>query len=118
MSGINLISSSASPPPETKATTDTYVDTKATGSDPDLQKLRKASQAMESYFVGMLLKKMHESASKGGLFEDKSVSANYRDMFDDAVATEIGKRGAFGIGDMLYRELSPHLTGIENDAGK
>jgi Rod binding domain-containing protein len=71
-------------------------------------KLRKACHDMESYFVGMLLKKMHESASKGGLFEEKSETATYREMFDDAVAAEIGKRGAFGIADTLYRELSVH----------
>jgi Rod binding domain-containing protein len=69
-------------------------------------KLRKACQDMESYFVGMLLKKMHESASKGGLFEQKSVTTTYREMFDDAIAAEIGKRGAFGIAGTLYKELS------------
>lgn len=66
---------------------------------------------MESFFVGTLLKKMHETAAKGGLFEDKSESATYRDMFDDAVANEIGKRGAFGIADTLYKELVVHLDG-------
>jgi Rod binding domain-containing protein len=84
---------------------------------PQSEKLRKATRQMESYFVGTLLKKMHETAAKGGLFEDKSESATYRDMFDDAVANEIGKRGAFGIADTLYKELVVHVDGQGAAAG-
>jgi Rod binding domain-containing protein len=54
----------------------------------------------------MLLKQMHKSTMKGGLLQEKSESATYREMFDDAVASEIGKSGSFGIADTLYRELS------------
>src|SRR5579862_9772307 len=79
--------------------------------DPAHQKLRKATRDMESYFVGTLLKKMHESAAKGGLFEDGSETATYRDMFDEAIAAEIGKKGAFGIADVLYKQLVVHLDG-------
>jgi len=79
--------------------------------DPAHQKLRKATRAMESYFVGTLLKKMHESAAKGGLLEENSQTATYREMFDDAVAAEIGKRGAFGLADTLYKEMVVHLDG-------
>lgn len=75
-------------------------------ADPAKEKLNKACHEMEGYFVGMLLKKMHESAMKGGLFEEKSEAATYRDMFDDAVSSQIGKKGSFGIADMLYKELS------------
>src|SRR5947209_6899597 len=45
----------------------------------------KAAHDMEGYFVGMLLKQMHESASKGGLFDSGSESTTYREMFDEAV---------------------------------
>jgi len=69
------------------------------------ERLRKATREMESYFVGMLLKRMHASTAKGGLFDQKSESATYREMFDDALAAEIGKQGRFGIADMLYNEL-------------
>jgi Rod binding domain-containing protein len=69
------------------------------------EKLRNATRQMESYFVGTLLKKMHETASKGGMFESGSESSTYREMLDDAIAAEIGKRGAFGIADALYKQL-------------
>jgi len=77
--------------------------------DASHEKLRKATRQMESYFVGTLLKKMHETAAKGGLFEQSSETSTYRDMFDDAVAGEIGKRGSFGIADTLYKELVVHM---------
>src|SRR5438128_8733459 len=86
---------------------------KAREQDPAHQKLRKATRQMESYFVGMLLKKMRPETQKGGLFGEGSASATYRDMFDDSVAAEIGKRGSFGIADTLYREMAAHLEGTQ-----
>lgn len=88
---------------------------KAREQDPAHLKLRKATRQMESYFVGMLLKKMRPEAQKGGLFGEGSASATYRDMFDDSVAAEIGKRGSFGIADTLYREMSAHLESAKDE---
>ncbi|MGC8668629.1 MAG: rod-binding protein [Chthonomonadales bacterium] len=73
------------------------------------QKLRKATRQMEGYFVGMLLKQMHEADQKEGLFGKDSASDTYREMFYDAVGEAVGSRGAFGIADMLYKELAPRL---------
>jgi flagellar protein FlgJ len=69
------------------------------------QKLRKATGDFESFFVGMLMKQMHETSLKGGLLPDSSQSKTYRDMFDDAVSKEIGKSGGFGIGKQLYERI-------------
>jgi Rod binding domain-containing protein len=71
----------------------------------DKEKLKKATREFEGYFIGAMLKKMHESAAKGGLFGQKSEAGLYREMFDDAVAKEIGKQGRLGIADMLYRRM-------------
>lgn len=79
--------------------------------DSEHKRLRKATREMEGYFVGMLLKKMHGAAAKGGLFDQKSESATYREMFDEAIAAEIGRQGRFGIADMLYKELVIRLEG-------
>lgn len=81
------------------------------GLDPAHAKLRKATRQMEGYFVGTLLKKMHEATAKGGPTDGDSASATYREMFDQAVADEIGARGAFGFGDTLYKELVAQLDG-------
>ena len=83
---------------------------KAREQDSDHQKLRKATRQMESYFVGVLLKKMNDTQAKGGLFDQRPESATYREMFYDAVANEIGKQGAFGIADVLYKQLVVNLN--------
>jgi len=84
------------------------------------QKLRKATREMEGYFVGMLLKQMHQTDQKDSLFGNDSASSTYREMFDDAVGEAVGSRGAFGIADMLYKELAPRLKleADSNDGGK
>ena len=92
---------------------DKLAESKPAAKSEDKSKLDKACHEMEGYFVGMLLKQMHQSAMKGGLFEEKNESATYREMFDDAVASNIGKRGAFGIADMLMRELSKRSDATE-----
>ncbi|HSV74833.1 MAG TPA: rod-binding protein [Chthonomonadales bacterium] len=76
-------------------------------------RLRDATRKMESYFVGMLLKRLNESATAGGLFEQRTETATYRDMMHDAIASEIGKRGAFGIADMLYRQMVTQIEAEE-----
>jgi flagellar protein FlgJ len=72
---------------------------------PEKQKLRKACLDFEGYFVGMLLKQMRGNEIKGSLFGQSSEANLYREMLDDNIAKEIGKRGNFGIADMLYREM-------------
>ncbi len=83
----------------------------ARAQDPAHERLRKATRDVEAYFVGMLLKQMHESALKSGALEEGSEMGTYREMFDDAIAAQIGKRGAFGIADMLYKQLVVQLDG-------
>jgi Rod binding domain-containing protein len=89
----------------------------AKDQDPEHQRLRKATHDMEAYFVGVLLKKLRETTDKAKLLPEDSSASTYREMFDDALAAEIGKRGAFGIADMLYKELVVHLDG-PNHASK
>jgi Rod binding domain-containing protein len=96
--------------PEVRSVSDDGNQSKIQNPKSKIEKLRNATREMEGYFVGVLLKKMHESASKGGLFDQRSESATYREMFDEAVAGEIGRRGAFGIADTLFRELWATLS--------
>lgn len=85
----------------------------ARDQDPEHQKLRKASQAMEGFFVGMLLKKMHASESKDGLFGQSSESETWREMFDDAVAEQVAKQGTLGLGKMLYNKMADQVGAKE-----
>lgn len=95
----------------------TSATTEKPDNDPQRQKLRRATREFEAYFVGMLLKKMHASAAKDGLFDRRSEAATYREMFDEAIAVEIGWRGAFGIGDMLYKEMVKTLPNPRTSGG-
>lgn len=76
------------------------------------RKLRKAAREFEGFFVGMLLKQMHASAVKGGLFGQSSDAGTYREMFDEALARKLGDQGAFGIGDMLANSLERNREGL------
>ncbi len=69
-------------------------------------RLRKATTKVEGQFIGMLLKQMHASTQKNGLFEQRPEAATFREMFDEAVADSLAERGAFGIGDILFKALS------------
>ena len=80
-------------------------------------RLRKATREVEGYFVGVLLKKMHETAAKSPDGKQDSSATMYREMLDDAIAHEIGKKGAFGIGDMLYREMIGSLDRGSDERG-
>ena len=68
--------------------------------------LRKACREFESFLVGQLLKKMRATVPKTDLFGSNREEETFRDMLDDEVAKEVSKEGAFGIGDVLYSQLS------------
>ena len=100
------------------STIDPIANTPIAKDDPEHKKLRKATHDMEAYFVGVLLKKLRETTGKDKLLPEDSSAATYREMFDDALAGEIGKRGSFGIADTLYKELVVNLDGPKNANAK
>jgi Rod binding domain-containing protein len=72
--------------------------------------LKKAAQGFESYFVDQMLKEMRKSIPKDELLGDSDHQQEiFQDMSDQAVADSVSKSGSFGIGDMLYKELSKSL---------
>jgi Rod binding domain-containing protein len=106
MAGIDLTAALAA---SVRAETATEAQKKQ-ADGPQHQRLRKATRDMETWFVSTLLKKMHASASSDGLLGQSQEANTYREMFDDAIAKEIGNRGAFGIADSLYRVLATHVN--------
>lgn len=73
------------------------------GSD---ARLRQAARGMETLFASMLLRQMHSSAAAAMGAEESSAAGTYREMLDDALAGAIGRSGALGIGETLYRSLA------------
>ena len=87
-----------------QATTDPAILAEAA---PKLEALKKATQGVEAIFMKDLLSAMqkgiHKSTLPGGEI--------YQDLFNQAVADSAGKRGALGIANLLYRQLSPKVIG-------
>ena len=76
------------------------------GGDKQKSELKKASQEFEAVFIAYLLKVMRETIEESGLTEGGFGKSIYTDLFDQEVAVSMAKRGALGISDMLYRDLS------------
>lgn len=70
--------------------------------------LKGAAQQFESLFIQEMLKSMREAneVMKSDLMSN-SATDTFESMFDREVALKIAERGAFGVGRMLERSLSP-----------
>lgn len=77
-------------------------------AQPELSKLKKATDAFETVFVKQLLTEMRKGIKKVS-FGDQSGSEVYEDMMDQAVAESVSKGGSLGIGKMLYKEFEPQV---------
>jgi len=70
------------------------------------QSLRRACQDFEAVFLRHLMTKMRESLPKGGLLGNSQGEKVFRSMLDAALADEMAESGSFGLGRMLYAQLS------------
>ncbi|HYE33911.1 flagellar assembly peptidoglycan hydrolase FlgJ [Methylocaldum sp.] len=89
---------------------DVYTDFKGTAQlknqakhDPKAA-LGETARQFESLFIQMALKSMREAVPKGGLMDGKQ-SQMFRDMYDQQLAVELGKRSSLGFSDMLVQQL-------------
>jgi len=67
--------------------------------------LRKAAEGFEAIFIRQFLKSLRATLPGGGLFGTGAEGEIYADMMDNAIAETASKRGAFGIADIIYRQL-------------
>jgi flagellar protein FlgJ len=70
------------------------------------KRLRKACQDFEAVFMRQLLEKMRDTVPKGGLLGNSQGEQIFRSMLDGAMADEMAKSGAVGLGATLYQQLS------------
>jgi flagellar protein FlgJ len=68
--------------------------------------LKKACQDFESLLVAQMLHSMRSTVEKSDLFGSRDKEELWQGMMDDEVAKQISRTGAFGIGDLIYRQLS------------
>jgi Rod binding domain-containing protein len=69
-------------------------------------KLQKAVKEFESVFVGYILKTMRGTIPKSDLAGDDFGGDVLEGMFDSEMAKQISSRSGFGLGEMMYRQLT------------
>ncbi len=72
-------------------------------------KLRDVCEQFEAYFAAELLKTVRESGHFEGVLKQSRAEKIFGAQRDDELARVLAKRGALGIGRLLYDELSPRL---------
>jgi flagellar protein FlgJ len=81
----------------------------AKSAEPELAKLKKATDGFEAIFLKKLFSQMR-AGIKETQFGDSPGKAIYEDMFDEAMANSASKSKTLGMGDMLYRQFSPRIV--------
>lgn len=74
------------------------------------QDLKKATAQFESFFLHQLLQEMRKTVPEDTLVgDDGHPKEIFQDMMDQTLADTASKRGDFGLGKMLYSQLSRSL---------
>jgi flagellar protein FlgJ len=76
----------------------------AAGKSPE--SLREATQQMESLFITQLMKSMRGTVPASHLLSSGKGEQLFREMLDQELAGRVAQSGGFGIGEMLYQQLS------------
>ena len=82
----------------------------ALAAAPDLEKLNKASKALEADLFKRFLK---EASPKGGMFGSSSKTPGsdiYGDMSRDTLADALAETGSLGIGKAIFQSLAPTIV--------
>ncbi len=74
------------------------------------QQLKRATEQFEGFFLHQLLAEMRKTVPKDTLLgDDANQGEIFRDMLDQTLADTMSRRGDFGLGKMMYDQLSPTL---------
>jgi flagellar protein FlgJ len=80
--------------------------------------LKKVAQEFEAIFIAQLLKVMRETIEESGLMDKGFGKSIYTELFDQETSLSMARRGALGISDLLYRNLSAAGTSDEIKSGQ
>ena len=72
--------------------------------------LRAACKSFEAMFINMMYREMRSTVHEGGLFGEDNATKIFEDMRDSELSKEMAEADGIGLGDMLYRQLSPQVT--------
>ena len=77
----------------------------------DEQKLREAASDFEAIFAQQMLKSMREATLKSDLIKVSEGERVFREMLDQHRSEQLADSGSLGLGEMIYKQLRPHLRG-------
>ena len=77
------------------------------------EKLRKATQDFEAFFIGAMFKSMRKTVPDGGLVKKGQGEEIYRDMLDGEVSTELSRGEGLGLAELMYRQLKKDVKNNE-----
>ena len=84
---------------------------KGKADDKDDEKLRVVAEQLESVFLELVLKAMHEAnASMKSEFIERDNEEFYQQMFDKQLALSLSRSGGIGLADVIYKQLKPKDT--------
>jgi flagellar protein FlgJ len=75
----------------------------------DEQKLREAASDFEAIFAQQMLKSMREATLKSDLIKVSEGERVFREMLDQRRSEQLADSGSLGLGEMIYKQLQPHL---------
>lgn len=76
----------------------------------DTEKLKKACQEFEGYFLQQVFTEMRKTVPESGLLEKSPGRGIYEDMLYEEYAKNISSGKGIGLSDMLYRQLSKNIN--------
>lgn len=91
-----------------RAKANTHVVNSESASKEDAD-LKKACKGFEAMFLSLMYKQMRKTVPESSLFGESNAMKIYRDMQDDEMMKRVADGGGIGLGDMLYKQLSPQV---------
>jgi flagellar protein FlgJ len=72
--------------------------------------LKKACHEFESLMVNQMIKKMRDSVPKSDFFGSREEEETFQNMLDEETSKNISSSGGFGLGDLIYKQLTAQNT--------
>jgi flagellar protein FlgJ len=71
----------------------------------DDEKLKKACQEFESYFLYKMIRQMRQTIPESDLIPKSYANKIYEDLLDDEMSKKFSGMGGIGLADMMYKQI-------------
>lgn len=73
------------------------------------ERLKKATQEFEAFFIGEMFKNMRKTVPDGGLVKKGQGEEIYREMLDAEVSTQLSRAKGLGLAELMYNQLKEEV---------